>query len=89
MDRSSFVAACADCSAAAPVGRSSRRAERRHSCERARDYGDAEDDEDFLARCGLAVALANALPFVRAITKVAVGAHGDGVVELIGELTAS
>ena len=56
--------------------------------------GDAENDLVFLRSCGLAVAVANALPTVKAIADVVTdGARGEGVVELVtrwldGELDA-
>jgi hydroxymethylpyrimidine pyrophosphatase-like HAD family hydrolase len=47
--------------------------------------GDAENDLVFLRGCGLAVAVANALPTVKAIADVVTdGARGAGVRELIG-----
>lgn len=46
--------------------------------------GDAENDLTFLAACGFAVAVANALPRVKAAADwVTGGACGDGVVELV------
>jgi hydroxymethylpyrimidine pyrophosphatase-like HAD family hydrolase len=46
--------------------------------------GDAENDLVFLRRCGLAVAVANALPSVKEIADfVTEGARGAGVAELI------
>jgi HAD superfamily hydrolase (TIGR01484 family) len=46
--------------------------------------GDAENDQVFLSRCGLAVAVANALPTVKAMADlVTEGARGAGVVELV------
>ena len=46
--------------------------------------GDAENDQAFLRSCGLAVAVQNALSFVKAgADLVTAGARGDGVVELI------
>jgi hydroxymethylpyrimidine pyrophosphatase-like HAD family hydrolase len=46
--------------------------------------GDAENDQVFLRRCGLAVAVANALPSVKAFADiVTVGARGAGVTELV------
>lgn len=46
--------------------------------------GDAENDQAFLRVCGLAVAVANALPAVKAMADlVTVGARGAGVTELI------
>jgi hydroxymethylpyrimidine pyrophosphatase-like HAD family hydrolase len=56
--------------------------------------GDAENDQVFLRSCGLAVAVQNALPSVKAVADlVTAGARGDGVAELIdrwlaGELDA-
>ena len=51
--------------------------------------GDAENDHAFLRMCGLAVAVDNALPAVKAIAHVVtVGAHGAGVSELIARLLA-
>ena len=48
--------------------------------------GDAENDLVFLRRCGLAVAVANALPTVKAVADVVTeGARGAGVTELIGQ----
>jgi hydroxymethylpyrimidine pyrophosphatase-like HAD family hydrolase len=57
--------------------------------------GDAENDHAFLRLCGLAVAVSNALPSLKAIAHVVtVGARGAGVAELIdrvlsGELDAA
>jgi hydroxymethylpyrimidine pyrophosphatase-like HAD family hydrolase len=52
--------------------------------------GDAENDLAFLRRCGLAVAVANALPMVKAVADVVTdGARGAGVTELIGRWLAS
>ena len=49
--------------------------------------GDAENDLSFLERCGLAIAVANAVPSLKAIAHhVTVGARGDGVVEAINSL---
>jgi hydroxymethylpyrimidine pyrophosphatase-like HAD family hydrolase len=49
--------------------------------------GDAENDEDFLEACGLAVAVANALPSLKEQAHLVMnGAQGDGVVELIDRL---
>jgi hydroxymethylpyrimidine pyrophosphatase-like HAD family hydrolase len=46
--------------------------------------GDAENDQVFLRRCGLAVAVANALPTVKQLADVVTeGARGAGVAELI------
>jgi hydroxymethylpyrimidine pyrophosphatase-like HAD family hydrolase len=51
--------------------------------------GDAENDQAFLRACGLAVAVANALPTVKATAHlVTAGAAGDGVTELITEWIA-
>lgn len=45
--------------------------------------GDAENDLVFLRACGLAVAVANALPTVKDIADIVTeGARGDGVIEL-------
>ena len=55
--------------------------------------GDAENDRAFLEMCGVAVAVSNALPAIKADAHfVTLGAHGAGVVELLerwrrGELT--
>lgn len=52
--------------------------------ERTISVGDAENDEAFLRSCGLAVAVANALPSVKEMAQVVTtGAHGAGVAELI------
>lgn len=49
--------------------------------------GDAENDLDFLDACGLAVAVANALPVVKARAgRVTAESRGRGVVELIDAL---
>jgi hydroxymethylpyrimidine pyrophosphatase-like HAD family hydrolase len=49
--------------------------------------GDAENDQAFLRMCGLAVAVDNALPAVKAIAHVVTaGARGAGVAELVGRL---
>ena len=57
--------------------------------ERVVGIGDAENDQAFLRYCGRAVAVANALPAVKAIAHlVTAGAHGKGVVELIERLLA-
>jgi hydroxymethylpyrimidine pyrophosphatase-like HAD family hydrolase len=46
--------------------------------------GDAENDHVFLRSCGLAVAVANALPSIKEIAHVVTaGARGAGVTELI------
>lgn len=49
--------------------------------------GDAENDQAFLSMCGLSVAVANALPSVKAgVDLVTEGARGAGVTELIARL---
>jgi hydroxymethylpyrimidine pyrophosphatase-like HAD family hydrolase len=49
--------------------------------------GDAENDQAFLRMCGLAVAVANALPAVKDMADVVTrGARGAGVTELIGRV---
>jgi len=49
--------------------------------------GDAENDQAFLRMCGLSVAVANALPSVKAAADVITkGARGAGVIELIERL---
>jgi hydroxymethylpyrimidine pyrophosphatase-like HAD family hydrolase len=49
--------------------------------------GDAQNDQAFLRMCGLAVAVANALPSVKAQADlVTAGARGAGVTELIDRL---
>src|SRR5688572_12070413 len=54
------------------------------SAERTVGIGDAENDQAFLRACGLAVAVANALPTVKELAHVVcAGARGEGVVELI------
>ena len=59
------------------------------SHERTVGVGDAENDQAFLRACGLAVAVANALPSVKHIAHViTVGARGAGVTELIEQLLA-
>ena len=51
--------------------------------------GDAENDLAFLALCGCAVAVANALPAVKECADiVTLASHGAGVAELIGRLIA-
>jgi hydroxymethylpyrimidine pyrophosphatase-like HAD family hydrolase len=51
--------------------------------------GDAENDGAFLALCGRSVAVANALPVLRARADLVTrGDHGAGVVELIDALLA-
>jgi hydroxymethylpyrimidine pyrophosphatase-like HAD family hydrolase len=57
------------------------------TAERTVGIGDAENDHDFLRACGLAVAVANALPSVKELADVVcAGARGAGVVELIDAL---
>ena len=52
--------------------------------------GDAENDVPLLQLCGLAVAVANALPEVQAHAHlISDGAHGSGVIELIERLLAT
>jgi hydroxymethylpyrimidine pyrophosphatase-like HAD family hydrolase len=49
--------------------------------------GDAENDQAFLASCGLSVAVGNALPAVKEMAQiVTTGARGAGVTELIERL---
>lgn len=51
--------------------------------------GDAENDQAFMRLCGLSVAVANALPSVKALAHIVTsGARGAGVVELIDDLLA-
>jgi 3-deoxy-D-manno-octulosonate 8-phosphate phosphatase KdsC-like HAD superfamily phosphatase len=51
--------------------------------------GDAENDHAFLRLCGVSVAVANALPAVKAAADlVTAGARGAGVTELIDRLLA-
>ncbi len=51
--------------------------------------GDAENDHAFLAACGCAVAVANALPSLKhEADLVTVADHGAGVEELVGRLLA-
>jgi len=51
--------------------------------------GDAENDHAFLDSCAVAVAVANALPSLKAhCDLVTSGDHGDGVIELIDRLLA-
>ena len=51
--------------------------------------GDAENDHAFLSACGLGVAVANALPMLKArADRVTAGARGDGVIELITDMLA-
>ncbi len=57
--------------------------------ERVIGVGDAENDIAFLRACGLAVAVANALPSVKAVAHLVTdGARGAGVSELIGRVIA-
>jgi hydroxymethylpyrimidine pyrophosphatase-like HAD family hydrolase len=57
--------------------------------ERTVGVGDAENDQVFLRSCGLAVAVANALPSVKELAHVVTsGARGAGVTELIDRLLA-
>jgi hydroxymethylpyrimidine pyrophosphatase-like HAD family hydrolase len=59
------------------------------SAERIIGVGDAENDQAFLRACGLAVAVANALPSVKELAHVVtVGARGAGVTELIHRVLA-
>jgi hypothetical protein len=59
------------------------------SHQRTIGVGDAENDQAFLRSCGLAVAVANALPSVKEIAHlVTAGARGAGVTELIDRLLA-
>jgi hypothetical protein len=51
--------------------------------------GDAENDQALLKACGCAVAVANALPSVKAMADLVVADHGTGVVELAHLLTQS
>jgi hydroxymethylpyrimidine pyrophosphatase-like HAD family hydrolase len=61
--------------------------ELRVSATRTVAVGDAENDQEFLEACGLAVAVANALPSLKAQANlVMTGAQGDGVIELIDQL---
>jgi hydroxymethylpyrimidine pyrophosphatase-like HAD family hydrolase len=58
--------------------------------ERVVGVGDAENDHAFLRMCGLAVAVANALPAVKAAADlVTTGARGAGVAEVIERLIAN
>lgn len=55
--------------------------------ERTVGVGDAENDQAFLRACGVAVAVANALPSVKQRAHVVTnGARGSGVVELVAQL---
>ena len=59
------------------------------SPEQAVGVGDAENDVDFLVKCGLAVAVGNALPEVKQRAQMITRAtHGAGVAELAGWLMA-
>jgi HAD superfamily hydrolase (TIGR01484 family) len=51
--------------------------------------GDAENDQAFLSACGCAVAVANALPSVKAKADLVVADHGAGVIELAHLLSES
>ena len=52
--------------------------------------GDAENDATFLAACGCAAAVANALPQIqRNADLVTIGAHGAGVMEVVNEILAN
>jgi hypothetical protein len=52
--------------------------------------GDAENDHSFLERCECAVAVANAVPAIRALAAFTTnGAAGQGLAELIDELIAN
>ena len=58
-------------------------------CSRTIAVGDAENDQAFFRACGLAVAVANALPSVKeAAHLVTANPRGAGVVELIDRLIA-
>jgi hydroxymethylpyrimidine pyrophosphatase-like HAD family hydrolase len=51
--------------------------------------GDAENDQAFLQMCGLAVAVDNALPSVKAVAHVVTrGARGAGVTEIVDDVIA-
>jgi len=51
--------------------------------------GDAENDQAFLSKCGLSVAVANAIPALKKrVDQVTVGEDGSGVVETIYKLLA-
>jgi hydroxymethylpyrimidine pyrophosphatase-like HAD family hydrolase len=59
------------------------------TADRTVGVGDAENDQAFLRMCGLAVAVDDALPAVKAMADVVTAApHGEGVTELIGRLIA-
>jgi hypothetical protein len=57
--------------------------------ERTVGIGDAENDQAFLSACGLAAAVANALPAVKEIADlVTTGARGAGVTEVLDAMIA-
>ena len=57
--------------------------------DRVAAIGDAENDQEFLALCGLAAAVANAVPSLKERTDMVTRrAHGAGVAELIDRLLA-
>jgi hydroxymethylpyrimidine pyrophosphatase-like HAD family hydrolase len=57
------------------------------SADRTIAVGDAENDQAFMRSCGVAVAVANALPAVKDVAQiVTAGAQGNGVIELIDAL---
>ena len=59
------------------------------TCRRTIGVGDAENDHVFLRACGLAVAVANALPSVKELAHVVTaGARGAGVAELVDRVIA-
>ena len=59
------------------------------SADRTIGIGDAENDQAFLRACGLAVAVANALPSVKSMADVVTsGARGAGTAEIIDRLLA-
>lgn len=50
--------------------------------------GDAENDHAFLVACGCAVAVANALPAIKQRADIiTAGSHGDGLIELIKDIS--
>jgi hydroxymethylpyrimidine pyrophosphatase-like HAD family hydrolase len=58
--------------------------------ERTVGIGDAENDEPFLRRCGLSVAVANAIPALKdRVDLVTTAAYGAGVAELVDGLLAN
>lgn len=58
--------------------------------ERVVGVGDAENDHSLLAACGLAVAVANALPALKKHADlVTAGARGDGIIELCDLMVAT